>query len=67
MVSKHSIDGVKGFKDEIRLGRRWLQAIYDGKNLRTMVVKGLLDMLLRPWASHMALMVFKKQTDGIFL
>jgi SAM-dependent methyltransferase len=64
LIRKHSLDGVKGFKDEIRIGRNWMQAIYDGKTLRTRLAKRLLDMLLRPWASHIAFLVFKKQSAG---
>ena len=64
LIHKHSVDGVKGFKDEMKFGRNYMQAIYDGKGLKTRLAKRLLDMLLRPWASHMALFVFKKQADG---
>jgi len=67
LVSKRSFDGVKGLKDETKIGRSWLQALYDGKTLKTRLVKRLLDMLLRPWASHMALLVFNKQSNGCAL
>ena len=64
LIRKQDFDGVKGFKDEIPFGRGWLQAIYGGKTLKTRLARKALDVLLRPWASHMALLVFKKQSDG---
>ena len=64
LIQKQCFDGMKGFKDEIRIGRSYMQAIYDGKTLKTRLVKKALDVLLRPWASHMVLMVFKKQSAG---
>lgn len=68
LIRKQGFDGVKGFKDEIRIGRSWMQAIYDGKSLKTRLVKRLLDMLLRPWGiSHMVFLVFKKQSDACAL
>jgi SAM-dependent methyltransferase len=67
LIHKHSLDGVKGLKDEIKIGRSWMQALYDGKTLKTRLARRLLDILLRPWASHMALLVFKKQSDGCAL
>ncbi len=35
LIRKQDFDGVKGFKDEIRIGKSWMQAIYDGKTLKT--------------------------------
>ena len=67
LIRKSSLDGVKGLKDEIKIGRSCMQAIYDGKTLRTRLAIRLFDILLRPWASHIALLVFKKQSDGCSL
>jgi len=67
LVSRGSFDGVKGLKSEIKMGRHWLQALYDGKTLKTKLALRLFDLLLRPWASHMALLVFKKRSDGCIL
>ena len=67
LILKKCFDGVKGFKDEIRTGKSCMQAIYDGGTQKTKLVRRLLDKLLRPWASHMVLMVFKRQTSGIAL
>lgn len=67
LVGKRSFDGVKGLKDEIKIGRSWMQAIYNGKTLKIRLAIRLFDILLCPWASHMALLVFKKQSDGCSL
>jgi SAM-dependent methyltransferase len=67
LIAKKCFDGVKGFKDEIRFGKTWIQSIYEGRTLRVKIVRKLLDILLSPWASHMALMVFKKKSHGIVL
>jgi len=67
LILNQDFDGVKGFKDEIRTGRSYMQAIYDGKTLKTRLVKKALDVLLQFWASHMVLLVFKKQSDGCIL
>ena len=67
LIRKCGLDGLKGFKDEISIGRSYMQAIYDGKTLKTKLAKKLLDMLLCPWSSHMALLVLKKQSAGCVL
>jgi len=67
LIAKKCFDGVKGFKDEIRFGKTWMQSIYEGRTLRVKIVRRLLDILLGPWTSHMALMVFKKKSHGIVL
>ena len=64
LIRKSSLDGVKGFKDEIRFGKDCMQSVYDGKTLKTRLTKKLLDMLLCLWTSHMALLVFRKQPDS---
>jgi SAM-dependent methyltransferase len=61
LVYKRCMGGVKGCKDEIRSGRGLMQAIYDGRSLKIRLVRNLLDIFLRPWTSHMGLMVFKKE------
>ena len=63
LIRKSSLDGVKGLKGEIKFGRNCMQTIYDGKTLKTRLAKRLLDILLRPYASHVASLVFKKVSD----
>ena len=67
LIAKKFVDGLKGFKDEILFGNSWMQSIYEGRTFLVKIVRRLLDILLSPWASHMALMVFKKKSHGIVL
>jgi len=52
--------GIKGFKDEVGIFRTWIQEVYDGK--RAGQLRPYLDKLLKPFASHMALLVLQKTT-----
>ncbi len=58
VLEKRTFDGIKGFKDECPLGRRWLQAVYDKPGATG--TKARLDRLLRPLASHMCLLVLRR-------
>lgn len=51
-------DGLKGFKDEIRWGRRWLQELYDGK--RRSRARKPLERLLSTFAGHILLVVARR-------
>ena len=61
-VACRNEDGIKGFKDEVSIFRRLLQAIYDyrGKNLAILGLRLVLDRLLATFAGHLMFMVFKK-------
>ncbi|MDP6593332.1 MAG: class I SAM-dependent methyltransferase [Candidatus Marinimicrobia bacterium] len=58
-----SYDGIKGFKDELTWFKPILQPIYDGKILRR--IRPLLNIPLKPFASHCALLVLKNEKDHI--
>lgn len=51
-------DGIKGFKDEVAIFKSFLQEIYDGK--RVPRLRYYLDRLLKPFASHVTLLVLQK-------
>lgn len=53
-------DGIKGFKDEVKFLRNWLQGVYDGRRVRWL--RPHIDKLLKPVASHMVLLVLQKTT-----
>lgn len=59
LVERRPFDGIKGFKDEFRLFRSFLQEIYDGK--RYFRFQKLLDRILSLFASHSILLVMKKR------
>ena len=59
LVDRSKYDGIKGFKDEVSILKSFLQSIYDGK--RGLRYRYLLDIILKPIASHMAILVFKKK------
>lgn len=51
-------DGIKGFKDEVSFLKPFLQPIYDRKKL--MRLRPYLDKLLKPFSSHMMLLILQK-------
>ncbi|MEW6068857.1 MAG: class I SAM-dependent methyltransferase [Nitrospirota bacterium] len=57
-VEKVPFDGVKGFKDEVKVSKPLLQKIYDGKILQR--YRATIDKLLKPFASHMMLLVMQR-------
>lgn len=59
LIDRTNYDGIKGFKDEIRLFRGLLQSIYDGK--RAQRLYPYLNRILLPFSAHMALLVMQKQ------
>lgn len=61
LCSARPFDGVKGFKDEVPLGRMALQSIYDGKQMATRLVRKLLNVVLSRLAGHSILLVFRKR------
>jgi SAM-dependent methyltransferase len=58
LIQRNPMDGIKGFKDEVRFGRKWLQDVYDDK--RRFRNKGRLSQFLSYFAGHMMLFVFRK-------
>jgi len=56
---KRFTGGIKGFKDEISIFRPWMQDVFDNK--RGKRIKPYLDMLLNPFAAHVAFLVFQKE------
>ena len=64
LVACRNEDGIKGFKDEVNVFKRLLQALYDyrGKNLLMLGLRLVLDKLLATFAGHLMFMVFKKVT-----
>lgn len=58
MVDFVTYAGLKGFKDEVRLLNSWLQEVYDGKRAKNL--RGYLERLFKPFASHSALLVMRK-------
>ncbi len=53
-----TIDGIKGFKDEVALFKPYLQQVYDGK--RGQRLRPYYNQFLLPFASHCAFLVFQK-------
>jgi SAM-dependent methyltransferase len=62
LVERLTYNGIKGFKDELPWLKRWLQPIYDGKRGRRL--RAPMEKLLRPLASHSALLVMQKMPAG---
>jgi SAM-dependent methyltransferase len=58
LKEKLTYDGIKGFKDEVAFLKPSLQEIYDGKRGRKW--RHHLNGLLKPFASHCALLVLQK-------
>jgi len=56
-----SWDGIKGFKDEVTLLKTPLQKLYDYKRKKSIIrkVRKAVNNLLKPFASHMMLLIFK--------
>ena len=59
-VKRKTLDGLKGLKDELVIGKRYLQRIYDGKRQTARVLKKAMDVCLRCFSSHSVLLVFRK-------
>ena len=51
-------DGIKGFKDEVNVANRWLQAVYDGKRFNR--GRQWLNRLLSSFAGHILLVVAQR-------
>lgn len=60
LCDSHSFDGVKGFKDEVSLVRKFFQRIYDGQGLIPRIIRKSLDAGLRGFAGHSRLLIFQK-------
>ena len=56
-VEVHRFGGIKGFKDEVRFGRNWLQRLHDGKT--RFRFKNALDNQLARFANHMMFVVMR--------
>ena len=60
LVASHSEDGLKGFKDEVSISKPILQKLYNSRNWISIIIKFILEPLLKPLAGHMSLMVFRR-------
>ena len=58
-IERINYDGIKGFKDEVRLFRPFLQSIYDGE--RGSRLRPYLNRVLLPFSAHMTMLVMQKQ------
>lgn len=54
------MDGVKGFKDEIIVGQKELQRLYDSRITIMRIINTVVSLLLSVFSSHSILLVFKK-------
>ena len=61
LIKYHGEGGLKGLKDEIKVLHPMLQKLYDSPNSIARFFKFILEPLLKAWAGHMALMIFKKR------
>jgi len=59
LVRSIPMDSIKGFKDEIRFAKKWLQDIYTGK--RPFRYKAKLDSILSLFAGHILFQIFRKE------
>jgi hypothetical protein len=59
MVESKPLDGIKGFKDELRFFKPWLQEVYDRKR-GGQTTYYIMDILLRLFAGHTKLLVMQK-------
>jgi SAM-dependent methyltransferase len=63
LVETVPLDGLKGLKDEIDFGKRWLQAWYDYRG-RSFVLRGgrlLFSRTTALWSAHSILLVLRKE------
>lgn len=58
LIEKSPKDGLKGFKDEVTVFKKFLQPIYDGNKYQ--FSRKWLDFIFRPFASHVVLLVLEK-------
>jgi len=61
LLKYKSIEGVKGFKDEIKSFKKIFQWIYDHPALPIKALKMALDYLMSPLTGHMGFYIFVKQ------
>jgi SAM-dependent methyltransferase len=54
-------DGFKGLKDELNFLKPIMQTVYDSDNIAFKIIKKIVDIFVKPFASHMSLFVLKKQ------
>ncbi len=55
------IDGLKGLKDEVSIGKNMLQKLYSGHSFLTSTIRAILDLFVRYWGYHMLLFVFMNE------
>ncbi|MBT3817674.1 MAG: class I SAM-dependent methyltransferase [Candidatus Magasanikbacteria bacterium] len=59
LKKKKYLDGVKGLKDEILIGKKYLQKLYDARSFVLKVFKHSLGICLAPVTSHSILLVME--------
>jgi len=60
LVCKHSLDGIKGLKDEVFWLKPILQKIYDSQTIIAKGIKSMSSILFSKATGHIVLLVFKK-------
>lgn len=64
LVHRSARGGLKGWKDEVPLGRRALQALMDRRGPAARVARFAFDLALARFAGHGALLVFRLEAAG---
>lgn len=60
LLAKKSFDGLKGFKDEIRLARTLLQSLYDSQSFLARVFRYGFNLILSSAFGHCSLLILRK-------
>jgi len=60
LLKEVPLDGVKGFKDEVKFLRPVLQYIYDSPVFVIKILKKIIDLILRGFSNHISLFIFLK-------
>jgi SAM-dependent methyltransferase len=61
VVKTSPYDGFKGLKDEVKILKPIMQYIYDSNNIILKIIKRVVDVFVKPFASHMTLFILRKQ------
>lgn len=62
LINTECLDGVKGFKDEVKSCAWFMGPLYRSQSLPVKVLRRLLQLALSPFAGHIRLYIFRKMS-----
>ncbi|NPA69085.1 MAG: class I SAM-dependent methyltransferase [Chlorobi bacterium] len=63
LIAKQHLSGIKGLKDEIKLLKKPLQKIFDGRTLPAKAASFAISFIFGRFSSHSVLLIFKKHNS----